>query len=211
MMDEFWTPVFSPEDEAAVTVAAKQHYLIDRRSSDASLRSMSSVASGRHPPSETIQARVDKAKDREFHERKTKEYFSASNLGSTSRSPSSVSPAPGVSSSYPKSRAFDESSMHEREYSDSPHISAQYPPRPHQGGMDDLPPYPPSAPRKSSRMNDPGSPYEPYQYPSQTPYQDQASRPAVMRSGSYSRNYSNYDTSDGKLILFIFSKKKGKN
>jgi hypothetical protein len=199
-VDELWTPLLSPEEEAAGVVAAKQHYTIDRRSSDASLRSMSSAASGRHPPSELIPARVDKGKDREYHERKHKEYFSAS-----SRSPSSMSPAPGVSSSYPKSRVFDDSGIREREVADSPHISPQYTSRSHQGSMDDWPQYPPSAPRKSSRMNDP---YDPYPYPSQAPYQDQAVRPNVMRSGSYSRPYPNYDMLDGKSLLLIFLNKR---
>jgi hypothetical protein len=79
---------------------------------------MSSAASGRHPSSELIPARVGKGKDREYHERKHKEYCSAS-----SRSPSSMSPAPGVLSSYPKSRVFDDFGIREREVADSPQIS----------------------------------------------------------------------------------------
>ncbi|KAF7761453.1 hypothetical protein Agabi119p4_9445 [Agaricus bisporus var. burnettii] len=194
-MDEFWTPSVSPEEDAA---AAKQHPSINRRGSDASMRSMSSVASSRHPPNETIPARADKLKDREPHERKAKDLFPAPSFVSDNRSPSSVSPAPGVPTSYNKPRYFNDSGGREREYSDSsvPSVSAQYLSRPHQSMSDEWPLFTPPAPPKTSRPSDPGNSYDSFHYPPPGPYQEPAIRPAVMRSGSYSRNYSNHEMHD---------------
>lgn len=210
---EIWKPSMSPEEDAA---AAKQHYPVGRKNSNASMRSISSAASSIRPtPAETIPERVDdvlgdseiSSLDRKGKGKEPIQFSTVSGPTSVSRPPSSGSPAPATSTSYTKSPLSEDPTLREREYSNSfvPYSTPQRPLRSFSGlnGNDERERYPtPPSSATRSREFDYDDRFDRREHPDymnggiagpgpdyHEPIHPRAyhDRPNIGRSGSYTR------------------------